>query len=185
MTLLTIRQSNESVRAIPAQSVRERRRSLLVFSLAGQAYGLPLRDVQEVLPMARLTRPPDLPAVLAGFLNLRGTAVPVLRLGRLFGLPEQPSGLYTPLIVLRSPDTPLVLLADQLSGIVAVSDAAVVAVPEDHSFNDCVVGMATVDGRVVLLLSPARLLLDKEQQCLAELQDREQARLREMEGPPR
>jgi purine-binding chemotaxis protein CheW len=185
MTPLTIRRGHETVRESPGQPALKRPRSLLVFFLAGQAYGLPLRDVQEVLPMAQLTRPHDLPAALAGFLNLGGAAVPVLRLGRLFGLTERPPGLYTPLIVLRSPDTRLVLMADQVSGIVAVSDEEVITVPEDHSFNDCVVGMATIEGRVVLLLSPERLLLDKEQQCLAELQDREQARLREMEGPQR
>ncbi len=129
-----------------------------------------------------MTCPPYWPAPF----TLEKPPCPVLgAIGRLFGLTEQPPGLYTPLIVLRSPEMRLVLMADQLSGIVAVSEEAVVSVPEDHSFNDCVVGMATVEGRVVLLLSPERLLLDKEQQCLAELQDREQARLRELEGPQR
>ncbi len=35
----------------------------------GRLTAIPLRDVQEVLPMARLTRAHDLPAVLAGTLH--------------------------------------------------------------------------------------------------------------------
>jgi purine-binding chemotaxis protein CheW len=182
MTPLQTRSPTERVPPRPAPGAAPAARALLVFHLAGQAYGLPVCDVQEVVPMARLSRPPDLPAVLAGFLNLAGTAVPVLRLDRLFGLPEQRLGLYTPLIVLRLPESRLALLVEAVSRIVPAPPDAF-AVPDNHSFNDCVTAVATVDGEVVLLLSAERLLLDKEQQCLAELQDREQARLRELEGP--
>ena len=41
-----------------------------------------------------------MPAVLVGSLNLAGTAIPVLRLGQLFGLPDLPPSLYTPLVIL-------------------------------------------------------------------------------------
>ena len=51
--------------------------------------------------MATLFAPPGLPAGLAGFLDLRGTAVPIVRLDRLFDLPELRPGLHTPMIVLR------------------------------------------------------------------------------------
>src|SRR4029077_2630145 len=74
--------------------------TLLVFHLAGQAYGLPLRSVQEVVPMTVLSRPPTLPVVLAGFLNLGGSAVPVLHLNRLLGVADFAVGLHTPLLVL-------------------------------------------------------------------------------------
>lgn len=157
--------------------------TLLLFHLAGQSYGIPLRDVQEVVPMARLSHPPSMPAVLAGFLNLGGIAIPVLRLDRLFGLQEQSVGLYTPLIVLRDAESRLALMVEKVSRIVSVPADELVPVPENHSFNDCVEEMATFADHVVLLLSTGRILLEKEQQCLAEFQDREQTRLREMEGP--
>jgi purine-binding chemotaxis protein CheW len=156
---------------------------LLVLHLAGQAYGIPLKEVREVVPLPHLFRPPSLPAVLAGFLNLAGTAIPVLRLGHLFGLPDQPPGLHTPLVVLRHPDTHLALMVDRVTRILAVSADAILPLPENHSFNDCVEGMVTDADHVVLLLSPERILLEKEQQCLAEFQDREQARLRDLEVP--
>jgi purine-binding chemotaxis protein CheW len=164
-----------------ARSAPRAQRPLLLFHLGGQAYGLPLEDVLEIVPLAELSRPPGLPALLAGFLNLGGKALPVLRLDRLFGLPELVPGLYTPLVILRSTSHPLALLVETVSRIVTISADAVVPVPAGESFNDCALGMVTLDGHVVLLLSAERLLLDKEQQCLAELQDREQARLRALE----
>jgi purine-binding chemotaxis protein CheW len=157
-------------------------RPYLLFHVAGQAYGLPLGQLREVVPMAELSRPPGLPSLLAGFLNLAGTAVPVLRLDRLFGLPEVVPGLYTPLLVLRGPELPLALLAEQVSRIASVPPEAALPLPAHQAVNDCADGVATLDGRVVVLLSAERLLLEKEQQCLAELQDREQARLRDLEG---
>lgn len=159
---------------------RRAARQILELEVAGQLYGIPVREVQEIVPMAQLSGPPDLPALLAGFLNLEGEAIPVLRLDRMLRLPGQPAGLYTPLIVLRGLDSRLALMAQRVHRIRTVAEETVLPLPESHTFNDCVDGMVTEGDRVLLLLSPARLLLEKEQQCLAELQDREQARLREM-----
>jgi purine-binding chemotaxis protein CheW len=162
--------------------VKAARRTLqfLELELAGQLYGIPLRDVQEVVAMAQLAGPPDLPAVIAGFLNLEGEAIPVLRLDRMLRLAERPPGMYTPLIVLRARDGRLALMAERVNRIRAVAEDAVLPLPESHTFNDCVEGMVTEGERVLLILAPARLLLEKEQQCLAELQDREQQRLHAM-----
>ena len=176
----------------PSVAVRETRvaprtpptkqRSVVVFHLGGQAYALPLQEVQEIVPMALLSRPPGMPSLLAGFLNLGGTVVPVVRLDRLFVLADQPVGLYTPLLILRSSTARVALMVEKVSEIMTLRDGDLLPVRENHSFNDCVEGMVTRNGRVVLLLDPERILLDKEHQFLAELQDREQARLRAWEG---
>jgi purine-binding chemotaxis protein CheW len=170
-------------RLAAAPPIKAGRRALqfLEFELAEQLYGIPVRDVQEVVAMAQLSGPPDLPAVIAGFLNLEGEAIPVLRLDRMLRLAERPAGMYTPLIVLRAREGRLALMAERVNRIGAVAEAAVLPLPEGHTFNDCVEGMVTEGARVLLVLSSARLLLEKEQQCLAELQDREQERLHAME----
>jgi purine-binding chemotaxis protein CheW len=175
----------QRLREVSAPSAQQRQRSLLLFHLGGQAYGLPLREVEEILPLATLSCPPNLPSILAGFLNLGGTAVPVLRLDRLFELPAVSPARYTPLVLLRNADYRLALLVDEVSRILTVAENALVPIGAQQSFNDCVEAVATVDDHVVLLLSAQRILLEKEQQCLAEFQDREQARLRALEdvGP--
>ena len=182
MTIMPTSATKKPTARAKARPGPSARRALVIFHLGGQAYGLPLEEVLEIVPLALLSRPPGLPAMMAGFLGLEGQAVPVLRLDRLFGLPELTPGLYTPLLILRSPGHPLALLVEKVSRITAVAADAVVPVPPGESFNDCAEGVVTLDSHVVLLLSPERLLLDKEQQCLAEFQDLEQARLRALEG---
>lgn len=157
------------------------RSSVLVFRLAGQQYALTLRDVRELLPMADFARPPMSPAVLAGFLNLGGAAVAVLRLDRLFGLPDQPLGPYAPLVLLRDSCPPVAVAVESVSRIVRLAPGAVLPVRPDDSFNGAVTGTATLDGRLTLLLSAEHILLDKERQILAEFHDREQRRLTALE----
>lgn len=158
------------------RSVAPTRPPVFVFELSGQRYGLPLREVTEVVPMAELARAPCQPALLDGFLNLGGTAIPVVRLAHLFGLPERLPGLYTPLLILGHASPSLALRVEEPHPPAA--DADVVPVRGDQTFNGSVEGVVTAGGEVVLLLSAELLLLDKEQQVLAEFQDREQERLR-------
>jgi purine-binding chemotaxis protein CheW len=157
------------------------RSQYLVFHLPGTICALPIDGIQEVVALPALSRPPSLPSVLEGFLNLGGNAVPVLRLDRLFGLEEVGPGLYTPLLVLHQPEDQIALLVESVQGIVPVQPADVRLVNGGDSFNDCVEGEITLGDRVVHLLSSERLLLEKERQCLAELQAVEQERLRSMQ----
>lgn len=154
-------------------------RALLVFHLAGERAAIPLEHVQRIAPMAQLARPPGLPAPLEGFLNLAGAAVPVLRLDRLLGLPEHGPGLYSMLIVLKDDRT--ALLVDRVSEIVSVPESALLPVGTDHSFNACAEAAVSVRGEVVHLLSPTRILLEKERASLSEFQAVAQQRLQDWE----
>lgn len=156
--------------------------SLLVFRLSGEACAFPVKSVREIVHMARLSRPPGLPSILEGFLNLRGAAVPVLRLDRLFHLPERTPGLYTPLLILRGPDAPLALTVDAVSEVLSVSEEDLLPVREADLFNGCVGAEAVLNGRVVHLLSPERLLLEQERRRIAEFQAVAQQRLLELEA---
>ena len=68
--------------------------NFLIFHSSGLDCAFPLETVREIVPMARLSCPPGLPTGLVGFLDLRGTAIPIVRLDRLFDLPEQQAGLH-------------------------------------------------------------------------------------------
>ncbi len=174
--------SDPSGRTARAVEVPAARRDVLVFHVGGQRYAIALREIAELVPMARLATSPSLPAVADGFLNLAGRAVAVVRLARLLGAPEQPPGLHTPLLVLRHAEPPVALLVERVERIVRLPDGAVQPVGTEDSFNGAVSGVTTLDGHSVFLLAPDLLLLAKEQQCLAEFQDREQSRLRALVG---
>lgn len=157
-------------------------RHVLVFRVAGQAYGVPLSIVKEIVSMPLLSQPPGLPSVLAGFLNLAGSAVAVIRLDHLFAASKQTTRLYTPLLILHNVGLPLAVIVEDVVGIVVVADSAILPLPDNSSFNKCAVGVATVDAFHIIILSPGQLLLRAEQQRVADLAALEHTRLAELRG---
>jgi chemotaxis signal transduction protein len=72
---------------------------VLSFRLAGHTYGMPVADVMQIIEMLTITPLPQLPLPLKGVINLHGQMIPVMDLRRRFGLPDQPYGLHTPIIL--------------------------------------------------------------------------------------
>ncbi|WHO39369.1 chemotaxis protein CheW [Sphingobium sp. AP49] len=58
---------------------------LLAFTVGDRRLGLPAAQVQEVLPMPRISRVPYASDTLLGVANMRGTVIPVISVGRLIG----------------------------------------------------------------------------------------------------
>ncbi|HEY3738334.1 MAG TPA: chemotaxis protein CheW [Bryobacteraceae bacterium] len=151
---------------------------LLVFNSSGQDWAFPLHAVQEIAPMAELSSPPGMPPVLAGFLNLGGVAVPIIRLDKLFELPEQRPGLHAHLIILRSGGEKFIgVLVGSVRRIANAAPTSFLPVPENNVFQDCAVASVTIDDRVTHVLSPERILLEQERRMLWELQAMAQHRL--------
>ena len=142
--------------------------NLLIFHLSGLDCALPLEAVREIVPMAMLSSPPGLPTGLEGFLDLRGTAIPIVRLDRLFDLPQQRPGLHTPMIVLRGDGKPIGILVDSVRGIVAVVAARLLDLPKSGTFQGCAKASLELDGDLIHLLSPDALLEANEVRLLAE-----------------
>lgn len=155
---------------------------LVSFMVWGQQYAISSRHVERVIPMAKVERTPGAPELLMGFLNLSGTPLPVVRLHRLFQLPESELSLWTPLIIVRCSKLCLALLVDKVTRVVTVHDDDVLPLPPGHALNDCVEGIVRSDGESVLVLSSERLLLQKEGQAVAELQQLAEQRMRDLQG---
>ena len=155
----------------------EHARNLLVFHSSGLACAFPLEAVREIVPMARLSSPPGMPSGLLGFLDLRGTAIPIVRLDRLFSLAEQKPGLHTPMIILRGVLGPIGILVESVRGIVPEHSARLVDLPEGGTFQACASAALELDGELIHLLSPAALLDANEDRLLADYGALSQARL--------
>jgi purine-binding chemotaxis protein CheW len=161
-----------------------RTQNLLIFHSSGLDCAFPLEAVREIVPMARLFSPLGLPSGLAGFLDLRGTAIPIVRLDRLFNLPEQQPGLHTPMIVLHGVRGPIGILVDSVRGIVAAPSALLMDIPKDGTFQGCATAAMQLDGDLIHLLSPAALLEANEDRLLREYSAMAQARLRHVTPAP-
>ncbi|MBP0443419.1 chemotaxis protein CheW [Roseomonas sp. SSH11] len=157
---------------------------VVLFALGSLACALPREAVRALLPLPRLDTPPGLPAPMAGFLNLGGTAVPVVELARLLGVPPGEPHPYRHLILLERPDGlagPVALLVDR------VADVAPAGLPlrpaeEGLSIGDVVAGAVEAGGRVAHLLDPIRLFLAQEATILDSLSRQAQERLARWEA---
>ncbi len=100
---------------------------LLVFHIGPDRYGLPLKQIQRVLPLMALKQLPLAPPVVAGLMNLHGQPIPVIDLARLAGH-ESSAQHYDTRIVLADYTAPdgavhaLGLLAERVQGIQAIRD---------------------------------------------------------------
>jgi purine-binding chemotaxis protein CheW len=156
-------------------------RFLLIFQIAGYECAIPCERVQEVISMAATAQSPGQPPTIEGFLNLRGEAVPVVMLRRLFSLPEIEPGIHTPVIIARLGDTLTGLLVDRVHEVTLVDSEGMQPLAENHSLNECADAYVTLDDRRVVLLNCDRLLIREEKRRIAELQAAIQLRLRQLD----
>lgn len=143
------------------------RLELVIFEVGNARCALPLESVREVLHMAALARSPGLPPILPGFLNLDGASVPVIDVARLFDLPAEEPGLYTPLVVLR--EASFALLVDAVPGTHFGDAADLIPVDEAKTINRCVTAEVETAHGPAHLLAIDRILLEEERQRIEAL----------------
>lgn len=156
-------------------------RFLLIFQIAGYECAIPCERVQEVVSMAATAQSPGQPSTIHGILNLRGEAVPVVMLRRLFTLPEMEPGIHTPVIIARLGNTLTGLLVDRVNEVAMVDSEGMTPLAENHSLNQCADAYVSFDGRRIVLLNCDRLLLEEEKRRITELQAAKQFRLRQLD----
>ena len=108
----------------PVQPDDADRLEILAFSLAGESYGVATGHVREVCQLKDLTAVPCTPPFIAGVMNLRGRILAIVDLRKLFELPARGLTELSRVIVLRSRDNELGLLADSIDGVQAVTVSA-------------------------------------------------------------
>lgn len=128
--------------------------------------------------MCELLRPPALPPLLEGFLNLRGQAIPVIRMDRLFGLAEAPLRLHTHLVVLR--EKRLAIVTERARDVISAPFGDLLQPPAANVFGDCLEGVLRVGPIDISLLRVERLLLRQEESKIAELRRIAERRLAEL-----
>ena len=114
----------------------------------------------------------------------------MLRLDRLLGLPPRSPDLYSLVILLKKEVMPtgnrdaVAVLADRVREILSVPETAMLLVGEGDSFNGCARAAVSVAGRQIHVLSPQRLLAEKEVLALSEFHAMARQRLQSWEAEP-
>lgn len=102
---------------------------LLVFSLAGERYGIETAHVLEVVPLRGLTPVPSTPSWILGVVNHRGRILPVLDLRRLFELAGQGIPEGSRIVAVEGGGMTFGIFADGVTGIIRLGADEVVPPP--------------------------------------------------------
>ena len=158
--------------------------AVVSFHLAGQAFAIDAEYVAEVVPNAWLARPPALPAMVAGLLDLGGEAVTVLRGDWVLGLDEQRFGLDASILILKGTPPRVGLRTGRVDGVRAAQSCRPVTVDAARSFQGSLRGQLVHDGGIINLLDWPRLLGVEERARLDEFRSRAAARLAAWQEAP-
>lgn len=151
--------------------------SIVTFCLGEQVYGLPVKEVVQIIEMVAFTRLPQAPFAVQGVINLRGKIVPVLDLRLRFDLPLKAYGLHTPIILVNLKEQTLGLIVDGVEEVVQIAPAdleiAEAIIPftltnpqSGPSQPSCLVGVAKVERQLIPILKAEAILSLAEQSRL-------------------
>jgi purine-binding chemotaxis protein CheW len=132
---------------------------VLVFSLAGERYGVEASYVLEVLPLRELTPLPCVPPVFAGVMNYRGRILPVLDIRRLFGLSGQGTTEGNRVVVMEANSMALGILTESVAGIVRI-DAQEITPPPVTLAGDRQAFLRGVTGEMLAVIDLPTLIRD-------------------------
>lgn len=130
----------------------------LTFVLAEEEYGVEILRVQEIRGWNAVTPIPNTPDYILGVLNLRGMVVPIIDLRRCFKLASTTFGPTTVVIVVKvvskGRERTMGVVVDAVSDVYNVVGEAMKPPPDFGGTisTDFVKGLATVDGKMIILL---------------------------------
>ncbi|KFE62353.1 chemotaxis protein CheW [Hyalangium minutum] len=124
---------------------------VLLFTLEGQRYALPLGDVRELVRAARLTPLPRAPDVVEGLMNLRGELLPVLSLRRRFRLPPRPLSPEDHFIVAQAGPRRVVLHVDRTEEVLTLPAGTLDETPRELPGVGYVAGAVKLPEGLVLV----------------------------------
>jgi purine-binding chemotaxis protein CheW len=132
-------------------------RQLIVFSLHGERYGLPIASVLEII---RYT-PPRVTAaargLVQGLINLRGRVLPLVDLSARLGRTLEVSDA-TRILVVDVANGAVGLIVDAVDGMVRVPTERIEPIPGDVGDDALGDEIAAFDDQLVMLVDPERAL---------------------------
>jgi purine-binding chemotaxis protein CheW len=130
---------------------------LVIFTLHGEPYGLPIELVAEIIRYTPPTATAAATELIRGLINLRGRVLPVVdlsvRLGR-----ERAIAAGTRILVLELKRGALGLIVDGVDGIVTIGSEQIKPLPVPSEGDGLADSIAVVGDGLVLLLDAERAL---------------------------
>lgn len=148
----------------------EKGEQFLIFALGSEEYGLPIRCVEEIVRVPEtVTRVPKAPSFVAGVINLRGKAVPLIDQRMRFEVTDANPLVRPRAVVVTIGETHVGFVVDRVSETVEIAAEDLLETPDisEHTSVFDRVARLRADGRMILLVDPKELLTHAEQDVVA------------------
>ena len=140
--------------------------AFILFELAGTTYGVRSRFVQQMEMIEHITPVPNAIPAVEGVVLARGQVIPALSLRVRFGFEKVPYDLRARLVVVSSGGRTIGLIVDTAREFVRIPAGTIVPPPEAITglSGKYLEGIATIDGRMILVLNLDEVIDLGEQQ---------------------
>lgn len=163
--------STEVVSNTPNQasaSLKSAAGEYLTFVLGEEEYGIEILKVQEIRGYDAVTPIANTPNFIKGVVNLRGKIVPIVDLRIKFNLGKVVYDEFTVVIILNLSGRVVGIVVDGVSDVMALKDDQLREVPSLVTSIDTkyIVGLATVDQQMLILVDIEQLMSSQEMALL-------------------
>ena len=154
----------ERVKAADSQALLDKGGKYLTFVLKGEEYGLRILKVREIIGLMDITAVPQMPAYVAGVINLRGKVIPVVDLRLKFQMEHEEFTDQTCIIVVELAgergETLVGILVDTVSEVLDIPGEDIEPAPEFAAGvnTEFILGIGKVKGAVKILLDIEKVL---------------------------
>jgi purine-binding chemotaxis protein CheW len=128
---------------------------LVVLTLGEEEYALRIQQVQEIIRFAQPRAVASTDPWIRGVISLRGKIVPVFDLGLRIGVHAEP-GEDQKIVIVETDSATAGVIVDEVEEVLTVDADQLDEVPGAGS--DAIDAIAKIDDRLVVLLTPDRLL---------------------------
>jgi purine-binding chemotaxis protein CheW len=132
----------------------------VTFTIAGQLFGVPVLEVQDVLRPQAVTRIPMAPPEILGSLNLRGRIVTVVDTRHRLGLPKAEGNDQPMSIVVPHGDDLFSLAVDKVGEVLSPNPQSFEPNPPtlDPAWREVATGIYRLKDELLVVIDVARLL---------------------------
>lgn len=143
---------------------------LVVFDLNGEAYGVEIESVREIIRLQEITRVPRTPDFVEGVINLRGKVIPVVELRKRFGLPVAERNSETRIVNVDIGGQEIGMVVDAVTEVLRITSDSVeppssVITTADSGYLK---GIAKLPDRLIIMLDLDQVLSTDEQRALSD-----------------
>mgnify|MGYP002153468392 CR=1 FL=1 len=145
---------------------------LVVFDLSGEAYGISIESVREIIRLQEIIQVPRTPSFVEGVINLRGKVIPVVELRKRFGLEAKERDQDNRIVNVDIGGHEIGMVVDAVTEVLRISSnlveppSAVITTADSGYLR----GIAKLDDRLIILLDLEQVLSTDEKAEIGEIE---------------